>query len=159
MLLLGEFEHTIDSKNRLAVPADIRDVLLSQGSMAGLIATPGSNGSLWLWPETTFEVLAAELGGSLLGDENMVDFERAIFSQSARCPLDSAGRVRLPERLLARFGLSGSVMVLGVRDHLELMTPLDWRAAQDALPSDREIWQRARKATGAPGAGPGEVPS
>lgn len=147
MLLLGEFEHTIDSKNRLAVPADIRDVLMSQGQVSGLIAAPGSNGTLWLWPEKTFELLAGELGGSLLGDEGISDFERSYFSQSARCPLDSAGRVRLPERLLARFGLSGSVMVLGVRNHLELATPEAWRKAHEAMPSDQEIWQRARKAT------------
>ena len=157
MLLLGEFEHTIDSKNRLAVPADIRDVLMSQGTMGGLIAAPGSNGSLWLWPEKTFEALASELGGSLLGDQDLADFERAIFSQSARCPLDSAGRVRLPERLLTRFELSGSVMVLGVRDHLELMAPTAWKAAHEALPSDREIWQRARNATGATGQSNGGV--
>ena len=149
MLLLGEFEHTIDSKNRLAVPADIRDVLLSQGTTGGLIAAPGSNGTLWLWPEKTFEGLAADLGGSLLGEKDMTDFQRAIFSQSARCPMDSAGRVRLPERLLARYGLAGSVMVLGVRDHLELMSPAEWKEASSALPSDQEIWQRARNAAGA----------
>ena len=149
MLLLGEFEHTIDSKNRLAVPADIRDALMTQGTMGGLIAAPGSNGALWLWPEKTFEVLASDLGGSLLGEKDMTDFQRAIFSQSARCPMDAAGRVRLPERLLARYGLSGSVMVLGVRDHLELMSPQEWTQASMALPSDQEIWQRARKAAAA----------
>ena len=60
MLLLGEFEHAIDAKNRLAVPADIRDVLNASSRGESLIAAPGSNGSLWLWPETTFENLADE---------------------------------------------------------------------------------------------------
>jgi len=147
VLLLGEFEHTIDSKNRLAVPAEIRDVLsmLELGG-GGLIAAPGANEHLWLWPEKTFQELASDLGGSLLGDERMMDFERAVFSQAARCPLDSAGRVRLPERLLSQFGLSGSVMVLGVRNHLELVTPKAWRLQQDALPSTKNIWQQARQA-------------
>lgn len=146
MLLLGEFEHAIDAKNRLAVPADIRDVLNASSRGESLIAAPGSNGSLWLWPETTFENLADELGGSFLGDETMADFERTIFSQSARCPLDSAGRVRLPERLKSRYGLSGSVIILGARNHLELMTPSAWKEVQAALPSDQEIWARAREA-------------
>ena len=149
MLLLGEFEHTIDAKNRLAVPAELREVLDPRRDGASLIAAPGSNGGLWLWPEKTFEALSADLGGSLVGNAEMIDFERAIFSQAARCPLDTAGRVRLPERLLKRYELSGSVMVLGVRDHLELVSPDRWRNAQDSLPSEEDIWQRARQALAA----------
>ena len=110
-----------------------------------LIAAPGSNGSLWLWPENTFESLAAQLGGSFFSDETMADFERTIFSQSARCPLDSAGRVRLPERLRERYNLQGNVVILGARNHLELMTPSAWKEAQAALPSEQEIWARARE--------------
>ncbi|MCH2161979.1 MAG: hypothetical protein MK085_08920 [Phycisphaerales bacterium] len=149
MLLLGEFEHTIDAKNRLAVPAELREVLDPRRDGMSLIAAPGSNSALWLWPETTFKALSADLGGSLVGDAELVDFERAIFSQSARCPLDTAGRVRLPERLLTRYALSGSVMVLGVRDHLEVVAPGSWREAQGALPSEDEIWRRARQALAA----------
>lgn len=146
MLILGEYEHTIDQKNRLAVPAEIRELLSPKKTGNGFIASPGSNGVLWLWPEKTFETLAAELGGSLLGDEIMADFERTIFSQSARCPLDSAGRVRLPERLRVRYKLENTVIILGARDHLELMTPAAWKEAQAALPTEREIWRRAREA-------------
>tara|TARA_B100001059_G_scaffold229577_1_gene262363 strand:- start:96 stop:566 length:471 start_codon:yes stop_codon:yes gene_type:complete len=146
VLFLGEFEHTIDTKNRLAIPAELRDVLDETTHGTAFVAAPGSNGTLWLWPERTFAELASKLGGTLLGEEELVAFDQAIFSQSARCTIDSAGRVRLPERLLGKFGLSGSVMVLGVRDHLELVAPDAWREKQAALPSDGDVWKRARAA-------------
>ncbi|MFB0985672.1 MAG: MraZ N-terminal domain-containing protein, partial [Phycisphaerales bacterium] len=84
MLFLGHFEHTIDTKNRLAIPAELRDVFDEETHGTAFVAAPGATGSLWLWPERTFADLASELGGSLLGDEDQIDFERVIFSQSAR---------------------------------------------------------------------------
>jgi len=147
VFFLGEYEHSLDPKQRLAIPAELRDVLRPELHGAALIAAPGSNGSLWLWPEKTFQELSTALGGSLLGDEDMQQFERLIFSQAARLPIDGAGRVRIPDRLLQAFGLSGSVMILGVRDHLELCDPTAWKAEQQALqPSQADVWRRARQA-------------
>ncbi len=151
MLFLGEYEHTLDQKQRLAIPAELREVMDEKVHGEGFIAAPGSNGSLWLWPEKTFAQLAQSMGGSLVGDPQVQDFERMVFSQSARVPLDSAGRVRIPERLLQRFGLTGSIMILGVRDHLELTDPASWKREQERLqPVTEDIWRRARMAMQAP---------
>ena len=127
MLFLGEYEHTIDAKRRLAIPAEVRDVFSPQEHGSAFVAAPGAKDTLWLWPERTFDQQARDMQRSLLGDEDLEEFERMYFSQSARIPLDSAGRVRLPERLLTQYALTGVVMVLGVRDHLELMTPEKYR--------------------------------
>ncbi|MEC8559870.1 MAG: hypothetical protein VXY94_07315 [Planctomycetota bacterium] len=147
MFFLGEYEHSIDAKQRLAIPAEVRDVLDPEVHGSAFVAAPGGNGSLWLWPERTFETLSKELAGSLLGNDDLDDFERLVFSQSARVPLDSAGRIRIPVRLLDRYGLSKSVTVLGVRDHLELIKPKSWREEQSRLePARTDIWRRARQA-------------
>jgi len=147
LFFLGEYEHSLDPKQRLAIPAEIRDLMKPELHGKAFIAAPGGNGSLWLWPEKTFQDLSGSLGGSLLGDEDMQQFERLIFSQAARLPIDAAGRVRVPDRLLNTFGLTGSVMILGVRDHLELAVPAVWKAEQARLqPAQGEIWRRARQA-------------
>ena len=147
MFFLGEYEHSLDPKQRLAIPAEIRDLMKPELHGEAFIAAPGGNGSLWLWPEKTFQELSSSLGGSLLGDEDVQQFERQIFSQAARLPIDAAGRVRVPDRLLNAFGLTGSVMILGVRDHIELAAPAVWKAEQARLqPSQSEIWRRARQA-------------
>ncbi|MFZ9690938.1 MAG: division/cell wall cluster transcriptional repressor MraZ [Phycisphaerales bacterium] len=147
MLLLGQFDHSIDPKGRLAIPAEIRGVLKPEVHGDALIAAPGANETLWLWPERTFEQFAAALGGSLLGDEDMLAFERHLFSQASRCSVDSAGRIRIPDRLLKEFSIDSAVVIAGVRDHLELMSPARWAAEQTAIRSRQsEIWRRARAA-------------
>ncbi len=147
MLFLGEYEHTLDQKQRLAIPSELRDVLEAKVHGEAFVAAPGANGSLWLWPEKTFAKLSEDLGGSLVGEPLLQDFERLVFSQAARVPLDNAGRVRIPDRLLSKFGLAGSIMILGVRDHLELLEPGAWKREQERIqPETAEIWRRARQA-------------
>lgn len=147
MLFLGEFQHSLDAKQRLAIPSEIRGSLDPSVHGEALIVAPGPNGVLWLWPERTFERLAAGLGGSLVGDEELMAFERQLFSRAARLPLDTAGRVRIPDRLLREFQLSDAVTILGVRDHLELIRPEAWRESQEfEAPTRPEFWRRARAA-------------
>lgn len=150
MLFVGEYEHTLDQKQRLSVPSEVREVMDHKIHGEGFMAAPGANGSLWLWPEKTFHQLSAALGGSLVGDPGMQDFERMVFSQAARVPMDGAGRIRIPDRLLQKFGLTGNIMILGVRDHLELCAPGDWKREQERLqPATEDIWRRARQALAA----------
>lgn len=147
MLFLGQYEHALDTKQRLAIPAELREVMEPSTHGVAFIGAPGPNGALWLWPELTFESLGSRLGGTLLSDEDMMAFERFIFSQSARLPIDAAGRVRIPERHLQRHGLSGSVMILGVRDHIELCPPKQWNDERARLePTSLEVWRKARAA-------------
>jgi MraZ protein len=147
MLFLGEFEHALDAKQRLAVPSELRACLPRDGEDAVFVAAPGPNGFLWLWPEQTFAELAKSLGGSLVGDDSVQKFERLLFSQSARTPLDKAGRIRIPDRMLQRFGLSGNVVILGVRDHLELCSTDQWKGERERMePAAADVWRQAREA-------------
>ena len=78
-------------------------------------------------------------------DENVMDFEQILFSQSRRIELDKAGRIRLPEILLQVADISGQTVILGVRDHLELRNPISWnQMREDKLSKLKEIMLRAR---------------
>lgn len=146
MFFFGQYEHTIDAKQRLAIPADLRDVLDESTHGTAFIAGPGLNGQLWLWPERTFAAYAESLPTDPLGDEDLLAYEQWLFSQSQRCPIDSAGRVRIPERLLERYELSRNVMVLGVKEHLEVIDVVRWNASQASTPADDDVLRRARQA-------------
>jgi MraZ protein len=145
---LGEYEHSIDAKQRLAIPAEIRNELDPEIHGDRLVLAPGANGYLWIWPETTFNALArAAMDGSFLSDDEMLEFRQEIFSQSSWLTIDSAKRVRIPEARLAEYGISGTVMVLGVGDHLELVDANAWKALREQRKGRRmEIWRQARKA-------------
>ena len=146
-MFTGEYEHTIDVKQRLAIPAEIRSRLDPQVHGEAFYVVPGPNGALWLWPERTFEQMAGAMEQSLLPAEEMMEFEELLFSQAARLELDKAGRVRLPERLLQVAGITQTVVVLGVKDHLELRDGQVWQARrQEKLSKQGEIMIRARRA-------------
>jgi MraZ protein len=147
VLFTGEYEHTIDAKQRVAVPSDIRSRMEAEGLSAAFYVGPGPNGAIWLWPETTFEQMAGAMERSLLPAEEMLEFEELLFSQSRRLEIDKSGRIRLPERMLAEAGLGQNVVILGVKDHLELRDPQQWqRDRTDKLAKRNEIMLRARAA-------------
>jgi len=122
-MFLGEHEHSLDAKQRLAIPSEFRDAWRTERHGESLIAAPGQNGWLWLWPEKKFEEHADRIESGLVTAEEVAWSNRRLFSRAARVPFDSAGRIRIPDRLLAEYGLTGTVVILGVRDHLELVTP------------------------------------
>jgi MraZ protein len=148
VLFTGEYEHTIDAKQRLAIPAEVRSGLDPEVHGTAWYLVPGPNGNLWLWPERTFERMAAASSGhSLLPAEEVMEFEELLFSQASRLDMDKTGRVRLPDRMLSRFELSTTVTILGVRDHLELRDTELWRAQRDEkFRKQPEIMWKARQA-------------
>lgn len=147
MLFTGEYEHTIDAKSRLAIPAEIRMHLDPAEHGQGFYVAPGTTGTLWLWPERVFERMAQASEASLLPNEDLLEFEELLYSQAARVELDKTGRVRVPERLLRLADLGSTVVLLGVKDHLELRDPQRWaRQRDEKLAKQAEIMMRARRA-------------
>jgi len=147
VLFTGEYEHSIDAKQRVAIPSELRAVLDPAVHGEGFYATPGLNGALWLWPSRTFEELVNTMDASLLPEDEVAEFDDFFFSQAARLEIDSAGRVRLPERLLRGAGIEKNVTILGVRDHLELRDPADWATLlEEKRRTQADLMRRARVA-------------
>jgi len=147
VLFTGEHEHTIDAKQRLAIPAEVRSRMHPELHGEALYLVPGANGALWLWPERTFERMASAMEQTLLPGEEMMEYEELLFPQSRRLEIDKAGRIRLPEQMLAEFGLGQTVIILGVKDHLELRDPAQWKAQRrQKLAKQADIMLRARAA-------------
>lgn len=146
MLFTGEYEHTIDAKQRLAIPAELRQRMTSETHGEAVYLVPGANGALWLWPEKTFERMASALQHSLLPGEEMMEFDELMFPQSRRLEIDKSGRVRLPDQTLSEYGLGQTVMILGMKDHLELRDPARWQEQRkENLQKRRDIMLRARQ--------------
>lgn len=158
MLFTGEYEHTIDAKQRMAIPAEFRSCMVPESLGSALYLSPGPNGALWLWPERTFERLAGAMSSSLLPAEEWMEFEELLYSQSRRLELDKAGRVRLPERMINEAKLGQHVVILGVKDHLELRDPEQWKLQrQQKLDKQSEIMLRARRALAQGSSSPSEA--
>ena len=151
MLFTGEYEHTIDAKQRLAIPAEVRQRMTLEVHGESFYLVPGANGALWLWPEKTFERMASAMEQSLLPGEEMMDFDELMFPQSRRLEIDKSGRVRLPDQTLSEYGLGQTVMILGMKDHLELRDPAQWQEQRrENLQKRRDIMLRARQVMNRP---------
>jgi len=123
-MLLGEYEHTIDDKNRLTLPAKFR-----QAFEDGCVVTRGLDGCLWAWTPAGWN----HYRGSILADLHPLSkqgrqMQRHFFSGASETAPDKQGRVSLPPALIAHAKLGRDVVVAGVNDHLEI-----W---------DRAAWQR-----------------
>lgn len=127
MLFTGHYEHTIDSKRRLAIPADIRSRWEAERDGAAWYALPWPGGIVRLYTEAVFKSKAADYWMSLTPDEDEADMLRTLFGLSARLEPDSAGRIRFPDETLELAGLGAEVALVGVRDYLEVWDRAAWR--------------------------------
>jgi MraZ protein len=133
-MFLGEYEHTIDTKGRMAVPAKFRGQL-----ERGAVISKGMGRCLSVYTMAHWEEKSAALveGKS---DEVLRDFERRIYPSASEVELDGQGRLVIPAKLRDYAGLSsGEVTVAGVRDHVEI-----W---------DRKVWQEYQQRLDAEGTG------
>ena len=124
MLLTGTHPRTLDDKHRLALPRRVREQL---GEPETLFVTPGPDQSLWLYTQAGLEELAAKLDQSPGNDAEARVFRRLYFAQTESVDVDRTGRILIPERLVQFAGLQHEVILIGVRDHLELWDAQRWQ--------------------------------
>jgi MraZ protein len=122
-MLLGEYEHTLDDKNRLTLPARFRQTFVE-----GIVVTRGMDGCLFAYTREAWESMV----GSRLATLNTLSKEgrrmqRFFFSGATETELDKQGRVGLPAALLEHAKLGRDVVVAGVHDHLEIWDRAAWR--------------------------------
>ncbi len=124
MLLTGTHPRTLDEKKRMALPKRIRELL---GEPTTLFVTPGPDQSLWLYTQDGLERLAEKLDRAPAADAEARVFRRLYFAQTEAVDVDRSGRILVPERLLQFGGLQHEVVLIGVRDHLELWDAARWQ--------------------------------
>lgn len=145
MLFTGTYEHAIDAKHRLAIPSDIRGRLHPDRDGEAFYAVIGPGNTLCLYTERGFEKRAEQLDESELPPEDVLEYERMFYSLAQRLELDKQGRVRLPETLLRLTNLGSQVVLLGVKDRLEIRDRDQWQAELQSNLKKPEMWSNPRQ--------------
>ncbi len=117
----GRFEHTLDGKGRLILPAKFRAPF-----EAGGFLTQNLDGCLALWTADEFDVQMSfmqERAASGRSDRNLV---RLWASNSSEVDVDRQGRMMIPAQLREFAALEGDVLVHGAIDRIELWNPGRW---------------------------------
>ena len=121
-MLLGEHDHTLDDKNRLTLPAKLREQLGDE-----VVITRGLDGCLFVYSRAAFEVLAERMGTLDPLNRETRTMQRYFFTGAPPVELDKAGRMVIPAALLEGAGIGREVTVAGVYDHLEIWDRAAWR--------------------------------
>ena len=121
-MFMGEFQHNIDEKGRMIIPAKFRDTLGST-----FIITRGLENCLFVFPNEDWSALEQKLKALSLMKSDARAFTRFFFSGATECELDKQGRVNIPNSLCEHAKLAKDCVVIGVSNRIEI-----W---------DKEIWQ------------------
>ena len=143
MLLTGTFVRCIDEKFRFSIPKPVR-VALGFPERTAFFVAPGTDGSLALYPEEAFAKLGDQLSEASPTGPNVRAFSRLFYAQAQRVEADRHARIRIPADLAKLAQLQSDIVVVGVRDHLELWNQSAWeRYLEMMLPRYDEFAESA----------------
>ena len=121
-MFFGEYEHTIDDKNRLTLPARFRDAF-----GAGVVLTRGLDQCLDVYSRDDWDALVeARLAPLDPFSKEARELKRFFFAAASDAELDKQGRVLVPPALNRHAKLGREVVVAGVHDHLEIWDRRAW---------------------------------
>lgn len=120
-MFMGEYQHSLDEKGRIIVPAKFRDVLGDR-----CVVTRGLDQCLFLYPESEWRNVEEKLKKLPLTQRDARAFTRFFFSGATDVELDRQGRIMLPASLRSYAKLVKDVVVIGVSTRVELWAKEIW---------------------------------
>jgi len=132
-MFIGEFNHSIDDKGRLAVPVKFRAALAQ-----GVVVTKGLDGCLFLYTKEEWDKVAEKINAMPVSQSNARAFSRLMLGGAMDMMPDKQGRVNLPKYLMAYAKIKNSVIVAGLVNRLEIWDSKAWQEYKAKTEKDAE---------------------
>ena len=120
-MLMGEYQHNIDIKGRMIVPAKFRE-----GLGDSFVLTRGLDNCLFVYPMDEWKVLEGKLKQLPLTKKDARQFTRFFFSGAVECEIDKQGRINIPATLRTYSKLEKECIVIGVSNRIEIWSKDVW---------------------------------
>lgn len=121
-MLIGEYTHTIDDKNRISLPSKFR---LSMGKK--IVITPGLDQCLFVFTIKEWEKIVEKMSeNSSMFSADVRSFTRYMFGGASEVEADNIGRILVPDFLKERANLKTKVVLIGVQNRLEIWNEKSW---------------------------------
>jgi MraZ protein len=127
-MFLGQFQHNLDEKGRLMIPARYRELLA-----AGAFITQGFDRCLMVMTDAYFAQVYDRINSMNLADPTARLLRRLILSNAYPVEVDRVGRILVPGNLRQVIALDGEAIVAGQGDYFEVWNPVDWNQQMDQL--------------------------
>ncbi|MFA7169862.1 MAG: division/cell wall cluster transcriptional repressor MraZ [Candidatus Paceibacterota bacterium] len=130
-MFIGEYNHNLDEKGRLAIPVKFREEL-----KGGAVVTKGLDGCLFLYPISEWKILADKLSRLPINQANTRAFARLMLAGAMDVSLDKQGRVIVPDYLRKYINLSKKVIINGLYNRLEIWSEDTWEEYKKKTEAD-----------------------
>lgn len=120
-MFIGEYQHAIDTKNRIIVPSKFREALGD-----GFVITKGLDGCLYAYPMEEWKILEDKLKKLPLTNKDARAFVRFFFSGANEIEVDKQGRALIPQNLLEYAAIKKEIISIGVSTRLEIWSKEKW---------------------------------
>ena len=120
-MFMGEYNHTVDAKGRLIVPAKFREALGEE-----FVVTKGLDGCLFVYPMEEWKNIEVKFRNIPLTTKDARKFSRFFFSGAATCEVDKQGRILIPTVLREFAGLQKDAVLAGVFNRIEIWSKERW---------------------------------
>ena len=132
-MFMGEYNHTIDAKGRLIVPAKFREILGDN-----FIVTKGLDGCLFVYQNDEWTRFEEKLKSLPLTNKNARQFTRFFLAGAAACEVDKQGRILLPQVLREFASLEKDVVLVGVASRIEIWSRERWDESMNTYDGDMD---------------------
>ena len=130
-MLIGEYEHTIDAKGRLSMPAKLR-----RDMGEAFIVTKGLDGCLFAFSQNEWMNFESKLKSLPLSDKNARNFVRFFLAGATECEIDKQGRFLIPSNLRETAKLEKEAVIIGVGTRLEIWNKDVWSSKDEEISAD-----------------------
>ena len=120
-MLIGEYTHSIDEKNRLSLPAKFRSEMGKK-----IVLTPGLEGCLFAFAMKEWKEIEDRLKQSSFLQTDSRNFSRYMLGGAVEAEVDSIGRILVPDFLRERANLKSKVAIVGVSSRVEIWNDKAW---------------------------------
>ncbi|MBI2050782.1 MAG: division/cell wall cluster transcriptional repressor MraZ [Parcubacteria group bacterium] len=130
-MFIGEYQHSIDGKGRMAIPAKFRQTLKK-----GAIVTRGLDNCLFVYTPDEWKKFVERLSGLPLSQGTSRAFSRLMLAGAMDVSLDSQGRILIPEYLRKFAGIKKDTTIAGLHNRLEVWDAKTWEKYKLATEKD-----------------------
>ena len=130
-MFIGEYQHNLDNKGRLAVPAKFRQMLAK-----GAVVTKGLDNCLFLYPKVKWEEMAQKFANLPVSQAKARAFARHMLAGAMPVEFDTQGRITLPEYLRKFAQLKKEAIIAGLFDRLEIWDEAGWNKYKESTEKD-----------------------
>ncbi len=120
-MFIGEYNHNLDEKGRLAVPVKFRNDLKK-----GAVVTKGLDGCLFLYTMNEWKILAEKLSRLPVSQSSTRAFARLMLAGAMDVQIDKQGRIVIPDYLRKYAGMKKKIVVSGLYNRLEIWDENNW---------------------------------